>query len=201
MKTALVFPGQGSQYLKMGEDFYNNYSAYKNLIDKIDATTDCDFLKNIYDEDGNINDPKVTQFAIFSMSVGITNIINELGINFNAVAGFSLGEYAAYSAKKVVTNDDLIKILNERANLVIAKVDRGGMFAVTNLDFPEVSKVCEKISAETGKIVEAVNYNSPVQTVIAGDIATIEANLEQFTTAGAKRVIKLNVAAAFHSSY
>ena len=129
-------------------------------------------------------------------SLSAFEAVKEKGITFDGVAGHSLGEYAAMVASGVVSVEDGFKLIKARAEAMqeAAEKNAGAMCAVLKLTAEEIEKVCE----ETEGYVVAVNYNSPAQTVIAGEVEAVDKAIETFTSMKA-RCMKLNVASAFHS--
>lgn len=143
-----------------------------------------------------LKDTKYAQPAIALLSVIFTKLLKEKGINPDYVAGHSLGEYSSLYAAGVLNEKETLKLIAARGNIMSnAHVD-GTMAAILGLPASEVEKICSEING----VIEAVNYNEPKQTVIAGEKEVIEKNSEIFKEKGAKRVIPLAVSGPFHSS-
>jgi [acyl-carrier-protein] S-malonyltransferase len=196
-KHAYVFPGQGSQFVGMGKDLYEQSNSAKELFEKANEIlgfriTDLMFV-------GTADDLKrtdVTQPAIFIHSVIAAK---EMGEDFkpDMVAGHSLGEFSALVASGSLSFEDGLKLVHQRALAMqeACEIQPGTMAAVLALDDDKVELVCE----QTEGIVVAANYNCPGQLVISGAVAAVEAACEGMKAAGAKRALLLPVGGAFHS--
>ena len=197
---AFVFPGQGSQFVGMGKEFYYNNATAKALFDKADEIlgfkiTDIMFAGT----DEQLKQTNVTQPAVFLHSV-ITAIC--LGDEFAPamVAGHSLGEFSALVAAGAISFEDGVKLVAARANAMqkACEANPGLMAAIIGLPDEKVEEVCSQISAE-GEVVVAANYNCPGQLVISGTVDAINKACEALKAAGAKRALPLKVGGAFHS--
>lgn len=147
-----------------------------------------------------LSQTRVSQPAIFTVSLLALAAAEEKGIEFQGVAGHSLGEYAAMVASGVLTLEEGYTAIKHRAIAMdkAAKANPGAMAAVIGLSAEKVTEICEKIKNE-GDYVQAVNFNSPVQTVIAGTKEGIEKASQLAKEEGARRALPLAVSAAFHS--
>lgn len=196
-KNIFLFSGQGSQYVGMAKELCEKYPAAKEVFDKANEVMGYDIAEIAFNgPEEELNKTANSQPAIMACSLAAFEAAKAEGITFDGVAGHSLGEYAAMVAAEVVTLEDGFKLIKARASAMqkAAENSSGAMYAIIGLDASEVEKICE----ETEGYVVPVNYNSAVQTVIAGDTAACETAAAKFTEMK-KKAIKLNVASAFHS--
>ncbi|MGN0003420.1 MAG: ACP S-malonyltransferase [Sphingobacterium composti] len=197
MKTAYIFPGQGAQFVGMGQDLYNLNEETKTLFEKANDILGfriTDIMFNGTDED--LKQTKVTQPAIFLHSVILAKA---LGDKFqpSMVAGHSLGEFSALVSAGALSFEDGLKLVSQRANAMqkACELQPSTMAAILGLDDETVEKIC----AQVEEVVVAANYNCPGQLVISGSIEGVDKACALLTEAGAKRALKLNVGGAFHS--
>ncbi|MGM0508798.1 MAG: ACP S-malonyltransferase [Fusobacteriota bacterium] len=196
-KIAFLFPGQGSQEVGMGKDIYEEYNDIKKMYD--DILENMGELKEIMfnGPEETLKETKYTQPAIVLNSLALTKLLKEKGIRPDYVAGHSLGEYSALAASGILTDKEAVLLAKERGEImteVASKVD-GTMAAIIGLTAEKIENICVDIQG----IVEAVNYNSPGQTVIAGSKEAVKKACEKLKEAGAKRAIILPVSGPFHS--
>ena len=196
-KIAFVYPGQGSQQVGMGLDLYEN-AEIKKVIDNIFDSIENKELKEVMfnGPEEELKNTKNAQPAIALLSVILTKLVKEKGINPDYVAGHSLGEYTALYGSGILNETDIMKLISERGEIMASSGIEGTMAAILGLEAEEVEKICGEIDG----VIEAVNYNDPKQTVVAGDKNTVESNLDVFKQKGAKRAILLAVSGPFHSS-
>lgn len=197
MKTAYIFPGQGAQFVGMGQDLYNLNEETKALFEQANTILGfriTDIMFSGTDED--LKQTSVTQPAIFLHSVILAKA---LGDQFqpSMVAGHSLGEFSALVAAGALTFEDGLKLVSQRANAMQKACEAvpSTMAAILGLDDETVEKVC----AQVEEVVVAANYNCPGQLVISGSIEGVDKACALLLEAGAKRALKLNVGGAFHS--
>ena len=203
MKLAFVFPGQGSQAVGMLNDMAD-LSVVKNTIIEASDALGLDLLAMM--QNGPAEDLNLTvntQPVMLTASVAFYRAWLEAGgVKPDIMAGHSLGEYSALTAANVLSLTDAVKLVRLRAQAMqnAVPVGVGGMAAVLGIDDAVVKQVCADAQAATGEIVEAVNFNSPGQVVIAGHKGAVEKACELAKVAGAKRALVLPVSAPFHST-
>ena len=196
-KIAFVFSGQGTQYEKMGEVLYNSVSCEnKKIIDRVFENNE-EVKKVIFEgTKDELKDTKFAQPAIALFSVVLTKLLKEKGINPDFVAGHSLGEYSSLYAAGFLNEVDTLKLISARGKIMSEAKIEGSMAAILGLSSNEVENICNNIDG----VIEAVNYNEPKQTVVAGEKDVIEKSLEIFKEKGARRALPLAVSGPFHSS-
>lgn len=196
-KTAFIFPGQGSQYVGMGKDFYENFTCAKEMIDLAEKVSGMDMKALLFEENENLNITKYTQIAMLADELAILRVLEEKGFHSDVNAGLSLGEYAALVASGVMTPEDAFAVIVKRGEYMQEAVPTGGaMTAVIGLDNGTIERVC----SETEGIVSVANYNCPGQTVITGEEHAVNAAAAALKEAGAKRCMTLKVSGPFHSA-
>ena len=198
-KTAFVFPGQGAQFVGMGKDIYENNEKAREEFDKIFSSLSFDLKTAMFEgPEELLKKTKYTQPAIVAMSLVLEKIVREKGITPDFVAGHSVGEYAAFGSGGFLTLSDAVKLTAFRGETMneIAEAVNGGMAAVLGMDADKIEEVLKTVDGT----VEAVNFNEPKQTVIAGEKDAIERACAALKEAGAKRAMALAVSGPFHSS-
>ena len=196
-KIAFIFPGQGSQYVGMGKDFYETFPCAKEMIDLAEKVSGIPMKELLFEENENINITKYTQIAMLADELAIWSVLREKGLESVVNAGLSLGEYAALVASGVMTPEDAFRVVAKRGEYMQEAVPTGGaMTAVLGADTAVIEKICE----ETEGLVSIANYNCPGQIVITGEQQAVDAAATALKEAGAKRCTPLNVSGPFHSA-
>lgn len=196
-KTAVIFPGQGAQYVGMAKDFYDNFEDSKKVFDEADDVLDIELKKICFEENDDINKTEYTQPAMVAAEVAIYEHLKNAGLKADVFAGLSLGEYSALVAAGAMTLADGIKTVRRRGILMQNEVPlgMGGMAAVIAMDADKIAEICDNTPGK----VQIANYNCPGQIVISGEAEAVKAASAALAEAGAKRVIPLNVSGPFHS--
>lgn len=196
-----VFPGQGSQYVGMGQEFYNEFKVSKDTFDEASDVLGIDMAKLCFEDENNeLNLTVNAQPAILTASIANLRVLEaETGIRPNFVAGHSLGEYSALVASGAFDFKDAVATVRKRGEFTqgAVPVGVGSMAAILGLEKEEVEDICRNASTE-GSTVSPANFNAPGQTVIAGNNEAIERAKELAKSKGAKRVVTLDVSAPFH---
>lgn len=198
-KIAFVYPGQGSQYVGMGKELYENNESAKKYFDEIFDKIDLDLKEVMFNgPEETLKLTKYTQPAIVAMSLVLTRLLEEKGVKADFVAGHSLGEYSALGAAGMLSFEDTVVLAEKRGNIMNEVADKvnGTMAAIIGLESDAINNILEEVDG----VVEAVNYNEPKQTVIAGEVEAINVACEKLKEAGAKRALVLPVSGPFHSS-
>ena len=195
-KVALVFPGQGAQYVGMGKDFYEQIAVCKKIYDMASEVTGLDIPKICFTENEQIHITEYTQIAMLTTEAAILAALREKGMQSQVHAGLSLGEYGALLASGVLSLEDAFRVVRERGILMQEAVPQGGaMSAVLGMDGEKIAEICEEITG----IVSVANYNCPGQVVITGEKEAVDEAVEHLKATGAKRCIPLQVSGPFHS--
>ena len=203
MKTALIFPGQGSQYIGMGIEFFESYSESREIYDQLNHTLDRDLTNLIfYGNASELSETQNSQPAIMATSVAIFKALLSENLlpegSFQAVAGHSLGEYSALVANGGISFNDSVRLLKIRSKAMqdSMPVGTGGMIALIGCEKGIVDYVVNSAS-KYGKIYLA-NDNADGQIVLSGEIKAIEFISENAKSLNIRRAIKLPVSAPFH---
>lgn len=201
-KTALVFPGQGAQYIGMAKDLYESFEVAKEVIDKANSILDFDLISMMHDEDkkSELSKTENTQPALLTHSMAIMEILSKYeSFKYDVCLGLSLGEYSALTAANAMDFKDAVSLVRKRGLIMSNEVadGEGAMCAVIGANRELIEECILKLESGT---VEIANYNSPAQIVISGEKAAVEEAAVLLKENGAKRAIMLDVSGPFHSS-
>lgn len=199
MKIGYIFPGQGTQVVGMGKDIYDKYEEVRNVYETIDTALN-ESIEDVtyYASQEELNQTENTQIAIYSMSIAIIEILKKNGIEPEALAGLSLGEYSALTCANALSIEEGAKIVRVRGKLMheLAPEGNWSMAAIIGLEDKMVEEACSKI--EEG-FVRAVNYNCPGQVVISGEKDAVLRAIEIAKEMGARKAIELKTSGPFHT--
>ena len=199
-KVAFIFPGQGSQTIGMGKDFFENSDIAKEMILSASTRLGIDFENLLFEENENLGKTEFTQPAILLVSsIALAIFKDKCDITPEFVLGHSLGEFSALVASGALDYLDAIELVHKRGLFMTAACSGGGagMMALVGIDDETVEKVCEQ-QRELGKKVWPANYNMDGQLVLAGLKADLESLTDTFKEVGAKRAIVLDMSVASH---
>ncbi len=199
-KVAFIFPGQGSQSIGMGKDFFENSDIAKEMISKASERLNINFEKLLFEENDDLGKTEFTQPAILLVS-SIANAIfkEKCDIVPEFVLGHSLGEFSALVSAGAIDYLDAIELVHRRGLFMTEACSNGGagMMALVGMDDVSVERICSE-QRDTGKQVWPANYNMDGQLVLAGIKADLESLVDTFKEAGAKRAIVLDMSVASH---
>jgi [acyl-carrier-protein] S-malonyltransferase len=203
-RLALVFPGQGSQFVGMGLDLCSQYAEARSAFDEADTVLGFELSTLCFEgPEEELDDTINTQPAVLTTSIAALRAmgnLDEVG-EVSSVAGHSLGEYTALVAAGNISFTDALSLVRERGRLMKEAGRRrpGGMAAVLGLSPESVAEACAVAREETATIVQVANINAPGQVVISGERRGLERAIELTQDQGARRVVRLSVSIASHS--
>ncbi len=202
---AIVFPGQGSQYVGMGKDFYDKFDLVKEYFSIMNSAKNKDISDMIFNgSPEDLKQTEIAQISIYTLSIAIFELLKIKNIIPSFVAGHSLGEYTALTASEVFSFKDGINLVSKRGEFIknACNIHKGGMFAVIGMEEEKINEIVAQLVDKKIEI-EIANYNSPGQIVLSykGDTSTVKEITDCFNNNGAKRLIELNVSGPFHSSF
>ncbi len=200
-QVAFIFPGQGSQYVGMGRELFENFSVAKRIFEEADDTLHFSVSGLCFEgPEEALKLTENTQPAVLTTSVAALKVLlTEKGIAPLFAAGHSLGEYSALVASEALAFSEAVKIVRLRGKFMQEAVPagEGAMAAVLGMERGQVEKLCEEVSS--GEVLAPANFNSPGQIVIAGHTKAVERAVERVKQEGKKAVL-LSVSAPFHCS-
>ncbi len=197
---AAVFPGQGAQFVGMGQDLYDNSQEARELFERANELLGFRITDIIFKgTEEELKQTKVTQPAVFIHSY-ISALVSPEGMSADMMAGHSLGEFSALAASGALSFDNALILVSKRANAMQKACEEtpSTMAAIIGLEDEQVEDICHSVKDET---VILANYNSPGQAVISGSIEGVKQVIDKAKEAGAKRALPLNVSGAFHSPF
>lgn len=201
MKIAFIFAGQGSQYIGMGKELYDNILICREAFDKARSLLDFDIKELMFNgEKEELDITENTQPAILATSIMAMKALEEKKIVPSVVAGLSLGEYSALVSANALNFDEAIKLVRKRGRFMqeAVPIGVGSMIAIIGLDLEKIKMAIEE--AKSIGIVEIANYNTDNQIVVGGEKNAVEKVKELCIEFGARRVIELKVSGPFHTS-
>jgi [acyl-carrier-protein] S-malonyltransferase len=201
MKVAFIYPGQGAQYAGMGKEIYQKYQEAREIFERADEALGFSISELCFEgPEEELMKTENTQPAILTVSVALTKVLQNRGINAEVTAGLSLGEYSSLVLAEALDFEDAVRLVKNRGKYMQEVVPQGvgTMAAILGLENEVVEEIC-RISSQVG-IVEPANYNCPGQLVISGEVKAVEKAVELAKEKGAKRAVVLAVSAPFHCS-
>lgn len=196
---AFLFPGQGSQYVGMGQSLSETYAVARRVLEEADVASEIPITELCFSgPEEELKKTENLQPALLAVSVAAYRVLTEKGYTPAYVAGHSLGEYSALVAAGSLSFADAIRLVRKRGRFMQEAVPAGAGAMAALLKLPEGKLDSILDEAAQGEVVTAANYNSPEQVVIAGHAKAVERAMELAKAAGAKRAVPLAVSAPFH---
>lgn len=199
-RIAFLFPGQGSQYVGMGQKLFNEHLEVRRVFEEANRTLGFDITALCFNgPEEKLNLTQYTQPAILTTSIAIHNLLVRDGFSPNMVAGHSLGEYSALVASGAMGFGDALSLVHKRGVYMQEALapEKSLVAAILGLERKVIEEICKNAS-EKG-VVSVANYNSPIQIVITGEREAVELAMEMAERKGAKKIVVLPVSAPVHS--
>ncbi|MDN6640169.1 MAG: ACP S-malonyltransferase [Tetragenococcus sp.] len=199
MKAAFIFSGQGDQYPGMGKELYDQYEIIRDTFEQASNVLNYDMAELCFTENDRLDLTEYTQPAILTVSIASLRLLKEKGIEPDAAAGLSLGEYSALVASGALDFTTAVDLVAKRGKYMAeaAPADSSKMVAVMKAPLATIEEACQKASAYG--VVSPANYNTPQQIVIGGEKAAVDYVVDLLTEAGVRRMVPLNVSGPFHT--
>lgn len=197
-RMVFLFPGQGSQYVGMGKDLYENFAEARAVYDTASMLLEMDIRRLSFEgPEEELRKTYITQPAILVHSLAAYEVLRAKGVKPALAAGHSLGEYSALYAAGALDMPAVLKLVKRRGELMYAEgtVRPGTMAAIIGMNAEAVEALCREVEG----IVVPANYNEPAQTVISGSVPAVLKAMELAQSRGAAKVVQLPVSGAFHS--
>jgi [acyl-carrier-protein] S-malonyltransferase len=200
-RVAVLFPGQGSQVVGMGQDVAARSQVARDLFDRASKVLGYDVLDlQRTGPEEKLRETQYSQPAIFTTNVALYFAVGDV-LQPVVSAGHSFGEFCSLTISGALSFEEALRIVDERGKAMQYAAEKapGGMSAVLGMDAGKIREVVDRVKSETGARVQLANFNSPAQIVISGDLSAVQAAGDALLEAGAKRVVPLNVSGAWHS--
>ncbi len=201
-KRAFLFPGQGAQYIGMGEDLCREHPASRQVFEKADEVLGFKLSEIIFrGEESDLQKTEITQPAVLTTSIAVSRAVEEeKGLAPAVAGGLSLGEYSALVAAGALSLEEALPLVQKRGRYMQEAVPEGegSMAAIIGLSREKVEEICSR--EDGGGVVEPANYNCPQQIVVSGETGAVRKAVELAKDEGAKKAVELKVSAPFHCS-